>query len=482
MPAVDLSSILHTCGGYAIRIGSSVLDDRFDTVAEALAHAATLGRTPVLTLGVRYVDWRVPAYRVEAIQAIVAEINKKAAKRGTGGAQVSFGAPYTTKVEIATASGDVIKADRVVRRMQAFVETPKIAGWHFRAVLDHTLWTAEAPANVISTRDREFALPDGYRTAAPTCDHCGKVRRRGKTVVVQHDSGAIKQIGLTCMEAYLGSDPLGGLAALASFDELGRACDGEEDEGFAFSKSPRQWPLGEYLAAVATCIRVDGWMSRKLAEDKMTTATADNARDLLTAWRKGPETKIERDALARYGGGPSLADCAEATAAWEWCKAIEASSDYDHNLRTIAHAGFVAIKWIGLAASMVAAYQRDLNRRAAEAAKAARGDGGVHLGKIGERLELEVEVIGSRTIEGYYGATQLLKFQADDGSQLMTFASGSGLRVPDGDSDREIKIGDKIRIRGTVKDHKSFQGQAETQLSRVALAPPPKAKKARKAA
>lgn len=484
------SMILTTYDGFAIAVHGAnvpgqaftarprVLDPRFDTVQEALDHAAAAGLGCEICPQRRWVSWIVPAHRVEAIKGLADEINAKAAKRGTGGMQVWFGSPEVRRVEIQTATGS-FKADRMVCLMEAIVEVPKIAGWHVRAVLDHSLWTKANPANIVANIDQQWTLPAAFRSARPACDHCGTSRRRGKTVILQNDAGDLRQIGLTCLEAYTGKDPAGALSALSSFDQIGRACS-DEDDDWPFPKVPRSWPLGEYLAAVAAVIRVDGWISRKAADEKLCAATADVAVDLLAAWRKGRADVICTRMIDEFGGNPTDRDLEVAERAWQWAKSLDVKSDYDHNVRAIAQAGFATVRWIGIAASMVAGYLRETQQQAEAAAKAAAGGGSKPMGAVGDRVEVDVTVIGRRVMDGYYGTCTLLKFVTADGDLLMTFASGD-LRVPDGDfgGTRLADVGDQIRIRGTVKDHKDFRGEVETSLSRVAIAPPPKAKKVR---
>lgn len=86
-----------------------------------------------------------------------------------------------------------------------------------------------------------------------------------------------------------------------------------------------------------------------------------------------------------------------------------------------------------------------------------------HLGRVGERLELDVEVLDTRLLESHpdqWPATSklLVKMIDEAGHVLTTFYSGYEWRP---------KAGEAYRIRATVKDHREFRGQAETLVNRI---------------
>ena len=49
--------------------------------------------------------------------------------------------------------------------------------------------------NILATVPGQVPLPLKYRTAGPTCDHCGFNRNRKDTYVLRHDDGRYVQVG-----------------------------------------------------------------------------------------------------------------------------------------------------------------------------------------------------------------------------------------------------------------------------------------------
>lgn len=476
---------------YGIRQGADMLAQGLETVEDAQAWADDRGILVTVDLATRRIEWQlVPAYRQDAIQFLIGEINKKARKLGIGGADLRFGQPEEREVSIRAPDGNGYrKAKRMCVTLTGFVAVPRIAGWRVAAVLDHTLRTADEPNNLLGSVDRTFALPEKFRTVAGLCEHCGMNRRRSKTVVLVGAAGDTKQVGLSCLKDYTGSDPTGALASLASFDSLSRCQDADWDDEAGFARcQERAWDVHEFLLVAAAVIRVDGFFSRAKAEDQNCAATVDTVLDAFRALRKeGPAGKTACMYYPAESGSEIEAlharDAAVVDVALAWGRDLQADGSYEHNLRVACRAHKVIPKTAGLLTSLIPAYQRMLARAAEALEKAKHPEAAPPvIGKEGERLEIDVQLLGVSSFEGTFGPTTIYKFATPEGARLVTFASGRGLYVADDKGDREAIVGDNVRIRGTVKGFSEFRGVTETQLSRVAIAPPAKVKKIRKAA
>ena len=82
-----------------------------------------------------------------------------------------------------------------------------------------------------------------------------------------------------------------------------------------------------------------------------------------------------------------------------------------------------------------------------------------YIGEEKERLrDLHVTLVGSRTVESYYGTSILYTFKMGD-NVLTWFCSGAGL-------DEDIEKGDTILLTGTVKKHQIYNGVKQTVLNR----------------
>ena len=77
------------------------------------------------------------------------------------------------------------------------------------------------------------------------------------------------------------------------------------------------------------------------------------------------------------------------------------------------------------------------------------------VGTVGQRIEVEVTVIKTIPIDGFYGTTILHNMIDEDGNVYVWFTSS-----------RCWEEGTYHRIRGTVKEHKAYKGVNQTVLTR----------------
>lgn len=94
-----------------------------------------------------------------------------------------------------------------------------------------------------------------------------------------------------------------------------------------------------------------------------------------------------------------------------------------------------------------------------------------YLGEIGKRLEIEVTLVDvvswevpSYTPWGGEITKVLYKFEDASGNILVWFTTGFGLDA------QQYQIGSIFKIKGTVKEHKEYQGNKQTVLQRVKAA------------
>ena len=80
------------------------------------------------------------------------------------------------------------------------------------------------------------------------------------------------------------------------------------------------------------------------------------------------------------------------------------------------------------------------------------------LGEQKDRIKnLEVTITGIKYIDGAYGTTSLISMRTAEGKVAKWFASGY----------KEIEMGSKVTIDGTVKAQEVYNGQDQTILTRV---------------
>lgn len=442
----------------------------------------------------------VPEENRETITKKLEQLNRRAAKLGVTPITVSWAHDHTQTWIVEKVPGEpeygTVEYARQWFAMTLEGAAARVPGWTFLATLHHT-----TEGNIIAAVPG-CSVPRAYRNAESRCDHCQTIRRRVATYLVEETAtGRVVQVGANCLADFLGNDP----HTIATWAELLGAFDAwmtpmTDEDGNVLRRPEIAFSLAAFLDAAARVIRVDGWVSKKRANETGTISTASEAWGLLTM-RSG--TREAREKETRYARRPE--DGELATGAITWAETTfgeggrEDLNDYEHNLSVVVRSGAVNLRVSGLAASLIQAYRR-ATQVAEERKAAADAPPSAHVGTVGERLR-SVPVVVKAVIPmppTEFGPRELIKF-ADDAGNLFAWFTGAlgtwmfpvtpGLDGADAEVERSARSplpGDRMWLTGTVKKHSSFQGTKQTEVSRCALASyapePVKAKRTRKGA
>lgn len=232
------------------------------------------------------------------------DFNGRLAALGKRARRLGLDEPTASEIEgsrrYAFASGIVDDPARDYPVADYVVTVPTVADGRFSVVgvVEHRLGADGSPANMVHADPAWHArMPKGYATADhETCDHCGYRRARKHTVVVYDDSdGAFHRVGTSCVDKFLaGFDVRGSWKSRVDFladiqREFGRIDD------YVPNRTWRTLNLVDYLAQIAACVRVDGYVSRAWArrDDYHGVSTAARA-DALVERRKYLDGVVER--------------------------------------------------------------------------------------------------------------------------------------------------------------------------------------------
>ncbi len=328
-------------------------------------------------------------------------------------------------------------------------EPVKFNGWTFAAKLDFL--SDDATGCIVSKapgfESLEVERPDGTR-----CDHCRTSRRRAVCYVVQHDNGARKVVGSSCVADFTGiTRGVERLVALG-FDAASVFEGSDEWEG---GRGSNMIDVAEYLTAVAAMIRAYGWLSRTTANERGEhgQATADqagvwlgaNAKDRREGWPKMSVTRSDRACALR---------------SMHWAAQLAGDSDYDANIRAIASVGYCKPAHMGLAASIVSSWLR-VQERANERAKRVPVNDNAIAGAIGDKLHTFVEVVSKREIADDYGVTTIVRMtEVDTGATIVWFASSDT---------SDLVERERVQVRATVKKLTEYKGTRQTVVTRLTV-------------
>ena len=412
---------------------------------------------------------------IEKLAHEVEKLNRRAAKLGVPAIQLHIGERETcfTLAKPGSTHGPLISTDpkawgdeaKVIGHERATViivgEPPMLAGWRFAAVVDHL-------SNGTITRypfgGTEIDLTP-YRGAEATCDHCATARNRHETFIVIKDNGPsdyiAKRVGRSCLKDFLGhSDPSKVIGHLNLYGKAFALLEGFEEAGFDTGVTYLSLPV--FLGYVACQMRLHGWLSRGKAYEQGNTgaSTADCAQ--FAYW-----SNLNPPVLA-----PETADTERGQKALDWARALTdeqiGDSDYLYNLRAVCTDDYVRPKRGGLAASVIVAAERAFEKAAEKAAEATKSN--LHIGVEKERLTLELTLVNTREINGYYGLSTLHRFEDAAGNLFVWFATNPYFIK--GDTNRQMEIGETLTLTGTVKGHDDFKGRNQTKLTRVSVSVP----------
>lgn len=420
--------------------------------------------------------YRLSGSEFQATSDKLEKLNERARKRGFNGVLTIEG----TRKEVKEQRNG-LPVTRIIWETVITGTPPSYEGWTFLAAIDvvgDDVVINKVPG-VEDPIDRDNVRPG-------VCDHCQTKRRRKRIFIVKHDDGRQLQVGSTCIKDFLGwntnpvfygendidiDDWVGGFGnSRWDYDVLTvlrTAWALVETYGFAPASfdNPTKYQLEEEL------------YGKPKSKDRMSNQEWADEQKFKSLMPEDVSTKPAQQILD-FVLSDEFGD-----------------SDYAQNLRAVLKADVVDPKHFGLVASAPTAYARHLEREVQREAKRKEDSNIVneYLGEVKQRLELDVTVRAIRSFESDWGGTTLYTLLTDDNHIVKWFSSGNGLGVEvertrngflgyyDKDTGDAVygdyqetgwkfaEVGDRFRIKGTVKKHEEYQDLKSTVLTRCTV-------------
>lgn len=353
-------------------------------------------------------------------------------------------------------------------------DTPRINGWSFVASILH-----DEGNNVVRKVQGE-TLPDDIHTRSSMCEHCNVNRRRNCTFLLRHEAGELKQVGSTCLRDFLGHTSPHDLASWAeqalNISDLCDAATGLHWLGGGTTFVRMSLPV--FLNQVAEQAIRYGFKGKKdvgLGEK----TTAMYALDMLFPGLASGVKPVEIFT-------PSDEAVALAEKAREWALRrfrddgdMATVGDYDDiklELLTEPNDGLSEFQLIvlamarhevitkrsySLAAWIVGSYMRHEERKRVNAAIAKTSK---HVGEVKKRMTLELFYYDFKEWNTVFGSKTLYKFRDATGNQL-TWETGASAC---------LELNSTYTVVATVKEHDTYNGIAQTKLTRCKTTKLPK--------
>ncbi len=305
-----------------------------------------------------------------------------------------------------------------------------------------------------------------YRKGAIRCSACEKLRRRNTILVVREDAtGSLLTLGTDCAEEFL---PMGLahveiLEALVGYAREPSDLDDEDGSFGQYRRAPDEWPIQTIVSVASTILCRSAFVPSR-AEDETST------KELVRFYLERPPVDPKDPARARWfkfweETRPARADetAALEDVTFEWQNQLMGESDFVLNVHAAYAGDVVTRRTLGIVVATVHCAQTARNEAVARE-KEAESDQypeSQHVGEPGERLEFgELEIVFLRDLDTEYGTSTLAKFRRDDGAVFAWFVS----RFPN-----DLKVGDRVTVKATVKRHTEYKGPRQTQVNRANL-------------
>jgi hypothetical protein len=366
-------------------------------------------------------------FNLAKVQAKAKTLAARAVKKGlSGGYELSF--EYE---EIKSAEGAELVTWLVISG-----EPVKYSGWSFVAVAEYENGQAVVSGSPWYEGEQvdRSALKDGY------CDACQVSRSRGKTIIVESESGERKQVGSSCVKDFLGA-------------EVGGAWYSEKDpfaELDKFGGSGKSlYTIKSILTAAAQVVRVNGAYVGKYSDS---ASTKSEVIDLIGLGSMKPVAA----AKAKYGSATEE-DAEQAAEVIEFAKALEGESDWAANVKAVFAGEYIEYKRFGLVISVVGAKAKAEGKAAEQAAVEKIEITEALYAEAGAKVEIPEAVVTFITgFETQWGFTQVI-YLVGEGYRFKWMTS----------SYSDLKEGDKVAFKATVKGLDEYNGKISTQVLRV---------------
>jgi hypothetical protein len=401
---------------------------------------------------------------LEYVKRELDRLNKKASKLGLEGLKLNV----VGKKEEKTGNGDM----KVVHQIKVSGKSPIIAGYEFIANIEHT-----SEGNIINIAPNSSikVLPDEYRTANATCDHCHTKRDRNNTFVFRNtETKEMKRVGRTCLKNFFpDTDPKSILLFASELEKalnilVGGEDMGDDREGGGGSGFSKYYDASNFLFYICAAYFIEGkYISGAKARQNMdanqgsTTSTANLAMNLRSSRDQKVYHEIERVR-------PKAEEMVKKIEDWKDTKDWDALAEqkpemanYFQNMKIISRSQAIQYKNAGYHASLLGVYLRDQMDAERAAAQKNQSANKTYIGKVGEKVTFDGTVKVSKPFQSQFGVGQMYVFNDVDGNEIVYFAS----------KDVGLEVGQTYQLQATVKNQQisRYNQQPHTIITRAKL-------------
>ena len=336
-------------------------------------------------------------------------------------------------------------------------DAPVIDGFKFIASIDCRGETPIVRRN--PGDDTGVDLSEFYTASPDRCDHCNAKRRRNDVLILRDTStGKLIQIGRNCAADFFRSKDAVAMVRVYALYATLRDEDSYDMDKATSVREETYVNLFRLLEMTSAVVRKFGWVSSKMVWDNEDglVKTADRVMTSLF-WRR--ETRA--DLLATTT--PKDTALASYVVAWlnrEFVAIPKADrNEFQHNVCGSIEDGMVRTRNFGYIVWAINGYNVHLDKLARAERTKVSAALSAHIGSVGDRCTFTARCEAVRRFEGYYGPRDMCRFADADGNVIVWWAT----------TEPRLTVGNTYDFKATIKKHDTFNGVAQTVVSRAWL-------------
>lgn len=318
----------------------------------------------------------------------------------------------------------------------------------------------------VAHKDEDFSK---YYSGTFICDHC-HVDRLRNTYHIFRKEGKDSVYGTKCAREYFGIPFLEKINSaimnlLAFLHGIGTEVGEDREEEFYGRRGKLPMDIGSLFAIAWTVFSDNRWSYIK----------GQTPRDVIAPLYPGTD---RNNFYKRFYSGKSKEELEQMTETIEaeyakftdFWKNMTPKDSFEHNMKISVLSGDE--KKAGLIVYAIYYWHTKGIKTEKPATPKEEKPESQHMGSVGEKITVDVEVKKVGSYESMYGDGHYLIFETTTGNTLVWYTTSPTIlnelsAIKTEDVNWDGLEGMKIKIRGTVKEHKEYKGRKNTRIVRV---------------
>lgn len=385
--------------------------------------------------------YEVPEYNIADLEKKLSQISKKFQKYGGDPVSYKKGEPYYKKVK-HDGNAFTIKVFPVEVEGSA-----KVDNWEFVGTLEHHI-----NGNIIKRYNMDTEIPERFRFSENICEHCHTDRFRTNLYIIRNtDTGEFKQIGKSCLKLYTGGLNAEYVAAMMGFVDWLRDIESCDDTPESFCNGRKYYEIEEVLCVAQAVITKYGYT--KVDQEPSTKSIVSTIMQF-DVGKANCEFKMDMPEESSIYTESALQTVKNMMG---YYLSLDDSNEFTHNIKVLLSEGYCNVNNIGLLVYLPFGYCKAMEKAENEHKQTESNAIYDYFGEIGKRykdVKITLSVLTSYDTD--YGITHIYKME-DPENHVFTWKTGNS-----------FASGTYIAAM-SVKDHKEYRGQKQTEVTRCKL-------------